>query len=212
MRSAVDISNYVSAITVNYKTLDLIERCFHSLRQYYPTLPVVLVDNGSGDDSTQFVAEQEGPCTTAILLKGHCGHGLGLHEGLLAARTPYVFTLDSDCGTRRGGFLEEMVRLFFRDEALYAAGEIQWLHHVGRDWRTPDPAYPGQAPYVHPSAMLLDRNKYLGLKPFNRGGHPCEDNMADAFEHDYRVFDFPIGDWVFHLHRGTRNRLREMGL
>lgn len=205
----MDVSELVSVVIVNYKTHDLTRRCFDSLRGHYPSVPVLLVDNGSGDDSAQFIAEQEGPHTTPVLLAQNYGHGPGLDAGLCEAQTPYAFTLDSDSEVRRGGLLEEMVELFLGNDALYAVGEVQWLQHLGRDWRTPDPAYPGQAPYVHPAAMMLDRAKYVGLLPFMRGGCPCRANMLEAFLTGYEVRDFPIGGWVFHLHRGSRERLEK---
>ena len=49
----------LTALVVNFRTLDETRTCLETLRAAYPTLSVVVVDNGSGDASTTFLRELE---------------------------------------------------------------------------------------------------------------------------------------------------------
>jgi hypothetical protein len=51
--------------------------------------------------------------------------------------------------------------------------------------------------------MLLDRDKYFGLRPFVHHGAPCLRNMQDAKRKDYAVVDFPVAEYVAHRMQGT---------
>jgi hypothetical protein len=124
-----------------------------------------------------------------------------MDQAIRLAETPYVFTMDTDCETLKGGFLEEMLRLFGEDASLYALG---WLRYV--DWLTgvPAPVSEGFMPYVHPSAAMYDREKYLKLYPFVHEGAPATRNMREALEAGYGLKSFPIHEYVMHLTAGTR--------
>lgn len=57
-----------------------------------PTLPVIVVDNGSRDD-TASVAARLG---ARVVHEPRPGYGAAVHAGVLAARTPYVAVMDAD--------------------------------------------------------------------------------------------------------------------
>jgi glycosyltransferase involved in cell wall biosynthesis len=191
----------ISVLIINYRTLDLTARCLESLQKFYPQVEVTLVDNGSDDESTDFIQEMAGGCDTihAILNRKNRYHGPALDQGLRLAQTRLVFSLDSDCEVLQGGFLEAMIACF-SDPCTYAVGELVRMNRFGY----PLPEGEGRGfDYVHPRRMLLDRRKYLGLKRFTHHGAPCLSNMRQAIQRGYRLGDFPIQDYILHLGRGT---------
>ena len=119
-----------------------------------------------------------------------------------ASTTRFVFTLDSDCEIKRGGFLELMIDLF-QDPSLYAAGRLILVDRFG--YRLPPGTEKG-IHYIHPSAMLLDREKYAGLPPFAHHGAPCLANMRGAANAGLNLKDFPVLDYINHDWRGTAGK------
>ncbi len=210
------IEDRVTAVSVNFMTKDFTQDCFESFRFFYPSLPFILVDNGSEDESTEFIRSVgEGDNVTAIFNERNRGHGFGLDRGIRAAQTPYVFTIDSDCIVLQGGFLELMLVEFESDSLLCALGQTFEI-----------PEYPELYPQqsvAHPAAMLLDREKYLPLRPFEGSSAPSVNTLIAAqFEHGYHVQSFPtrwtpnppelpIGDYILHICLGTRHVRRRSG-
>jgi glycosyltransferase involved in cell wall biosynthesis len=194
----------VTAVTVNYRTADLTKRCVSSFLMQYPQVKSILIDNGSQDDSTAYIREVAAlhPNVSAIFNQANLFHGPALDQGIRASETRFVFTLDSDCEIKSGGFLELMMGLF-QDPSLYAAGRLLLVDRFG--FRLP-PASKGGIQYVHPSAMLLERGKYAGLPPFEHHGAPCLQNMREAIKTGFTVSDFPVMDYISHDWRGTAGR------
>lgn len=183
------IDNAVTVIIVNLLTLDRTRTCYESLRRYYPSVPVILVDNGSQDDSTEYIeALGQQPSVTAIINTRNRGHGPALHQGTQEARTRYVFTLDSDCEIRQGGFLEPMLSRFKGDPTLFALGQ-SGVAYTSPVW-----------------AMMFDREMYLALnKPFMHHGSPANRLLGFARKQGYRCdFDYPLTDYIAHAGMGTR--------
>jgi glycosyltransferase involved in cell wall biosynthesis len=197
----------ITAVVANYRTLALTRTCVETLVEHYPSLPLILIDNGSGDESTEYVreAEQRYANVRAILNPRNRYHGPALDQGVRSAATRYVFTLDSDCEIQTGGFLEQMIRQF-EDQSTYAVGELRYKNRFGFTYgyeETAQAGKPGRIPYIHPYAMLLDRDKYLRLRPFIHHGAPCIRNMEDAQRSGFRVVNFPIHEYVLHRLAGT---------
>lgn len=195
----------VTVIAVNYKTSSLIRSCIESLRHHYPDISVVVVDNGSDDDSTAYVASlQDDASYTVMLNEFNVGHGPALHQAILHhVITPYFFTLDSDCTIERDGFIEKMAEQLRTDD-LYAIGWLRWVNSNGVAYKGEPRDKTHLTPYIHPSSGLYDRAKYLTLPPFDHRGAPARDNMRIAHERGFRMAAFPIHDYVTHLKAGTR--------
>jgi glycosyltransferase involved in cell wall biosynthesis len=194
----------ITTVVVNYRTRDLTERCIESFLKHYPDIRLILIDNGSRDNSTEYVkhVSRDNHAVTCVINEKNRYHGPAMDQGVKLSTTRYVFTLDSDCEILRGGFLEEMLALF-ADPNLYAVGRLVHMDRYGFE------AQAGRGRrirYVHPSAMLLDREKYLTLKSFVHHGSPCIKNMKDAAQVGYKLRDFPLSDFVRHYGRGTCSR------
>jgi glycosyltransferase involved in cell wall biosynthesis len=201
---------YVADVTfliVNFRTLRLTARAVNSVLEHYAHVDVLVIDNGSGDSSTDYIAQlpERFENVQSLLNSRNRYHGPALDQGMRTARTPYVFTLDSDCEIGRPGFLESMLT-FFNDPQVYAVGSVRYKNRFGY---TEDYGQVEQ-PDLHPSiaypslwAMLIDRSKYLRLHRFIHHGAPAIKNMRDAKRRGYSVRDFPINDFIVHDAQGT---------
>ncbi|MFC1878435.1 glycosyltransferase family 2 protein [Chloroflexota bacterium] len=195
----------VTALIVNYRTLDLTRRCLESLRVHYPTVKVLLIDNGSDDESSEYIAGAAAGHSniSCILNKVNRFHGPALDQGIRHCRTRLVLTLDSDNEIRQGVFLEAMAARFDREAALYAVGKKVLLDPFGYESGRQGRFY---FPYIRPCCMLLDREKYLQLRPFIHHGSPGIHNMKQAQRQGYPLGDFPIYEYIYHQGRGTCGR------
>ncbi len=192
---------HVTALIVNYKTLDLTARCVESFLAAYPTVMLMVIDNGSHDPSTEYIRTviDQHAHVLGIFNTRNMYHGPAMHQGIVASDTRYIFTLDSDSVVLHTGFLEEMLTLF-SDPATYAVGSLRFMNRFGFDLPPGSRYY---TRYIHPSMMLLDRSKYFTLKRFVHHGSPCLKNMHAAQRQGYRLCDFPVEDFCLHLGRGT---------
>jgi glycosyltransferase involved in cell wall biosynthesis len=192
----------VTAIVVNYRTLSETRTCLSTLRAAYPTLRVIVIDNGSRDESTDFLrqVERDDPRARVIFNETNVFHGPALDQGVRAAETKLVFLLDSDVEIRHGGFLEPLVGAFSEDPLLYAVGKRGYANRYGYG---PISDRESWTYYVHPFAALVDRTKYLGLPPFVHHGAPLYRNMWGATKAGYRLRHVTIEDHVTHRHRAT---------
>ncbi len=83
----------VTVVTVTYNSA----HCLPALGQGLRDVPqVVVVDNGSGDDSPAATARHL-PQARRIALGRNLGYGAANNAGIAAARTPYVLLLNPDC-------------------------------------------------------------------------------------------------------------------
>jgi hypothetical protein len=194
----------ITVLVINYRTLDLTERCLSSLRLHYPQVRLLVTDNGSADESTAYIQGwcQADPYAQAVLHPHNLHHGPALHHALRAIRTPLAFTLDSDCQVLQGGFLEGMLAAF-TDPRTYAVGRLVYMNRFGYEL---EGSPPGATAYIHPYAMLLHREKYTRLKPFTHHGSPALANMRSAGRAGWRLVDYPLQGFIYHQGRGTCSR------
>ncbi len=190
-----------TALIVNYGTPDLTRAAVWSLRSLYPELPIVVVDNGSPDDSRARLAVLAGEAggVTLHTPAENLHHGPGLDYGIRRIVTPWVLTFDSDCLAYRAGFLEGMHALADGDANAYMVGQLHQVNDDGFD-------APAGHDYVHPKCALVRRDSYLLLPPFARHGAPCLANEREAAAQGLGLLDYPVRDYVFHIGEGTVQR------
>jgi glycosyltransferase involved in cell wall biosynthesis len=209
----------VTTIIVNFRTLDATRTCLTTLRAAYPSLRVIVVDNGSGDGSTEFLrrlAHEDGRLCV-IFNASNIFHGPALDQAMRAAETDLVFLLDSDCEILHGGFLEPLVDAFSEDPLLYAMGRRSYANRYGF---RPISDRERWTYYISPFAAMIDRTKYFTLPPFVHHGAPLYRNMWGATRAGYHFRHAMIEDHVRHVGRATagvhgygfnrRLRLQEM--
>jgi glycosyltransferase involved in cell wall biosynthesis len=200
-RGALTVAD-LTAIVVNFRTLDETRTCLTTLRKAYPRLRVIAIDNGSMDESTDFLRQLEArdDFLHVIVNETNVFHGPALDQGMRAAETDLVFLLDSDCEIRHGGFLEPLVQAFESDPLLYAIGKRGYTNRRGYG---PISSREKWTYYVHPFAAVLDRRKYLTLPPFVHHGAPLYRNMWGAAKAGYHLRHVTIEDHVVHRRRAT---------
>ena len=192
----------VTAILVNFRTEPFTRKSVESFRTAYPSTPMILIDNGSADASTELIRElaQRDSAIRSMLLPMNIFHGPAMDVGIRQAKTRFVFLLDSDTEVKRGGFLESMLDCFAEDPSVYAVGKRGWTNRFGY---TPISIREPHVAYVHPFASLMDRAKYLELAPFLHHGAPCYRNMWAAQKAGYKSLHFPIERYVRHFGKVT---------
>ena len=86
----------VSVVVVNYNGRQFLEDCFRSLtQQVYNNYEIILVDNGSKDDSISFMTEHY-PDVRIVQLSSNTGFAGGTNAGIKEARGEYILTLNND--------------------------------------------------------------------------------------------------------------------
>lgn len=100
MTSEIDRRNgplLVSVVVVNHNRISLLKDCLHSLlSQTYPYLELLVVDNGSSDESCQFVASLADDGVQLISLEENKGFGGGCNVGIKHSRGELVALLNND--------------------------------------------------------------------------------------------------------------------
>lgn len=198
-------SSPVTAVIINFKTPELTQRAVDSLRVHYPSIPLLLIDNGSGRSSVADLRKLKDshPDRTELLMNPrNLHHGPAMDQALRHLDCFSVLFIDSDCTITRGGFVEEMVRIANREEAAYAIGKRIFMNDRGFDVEPSPRAHP----YIRPICMLVNRKAYLTLPPFERHGAPCLRNMIAADAAGLKLIHFPVEEYLLHEGRGTAAR------
>lgn len=130
-----------AVVVVNWNGLKYLKNCFNSLQgQTYKNFRIIFVDNGSGDDSVDFV-EKNYPQTEIIKLgknTGFCfGYNAGIKKVLEDENIEYIIVLNNDtkldekyieelqsCAKRHpdAGSIQPKVLNFFEKEKIDCAG------------------------------------------------------------------------------------------
>jgi GT2 family glycosyltransferase len=195
----------IGAVIINYKTLDMTNRAVVSFRKYYPSVPLLLIDNGSNDESADALRSFSRRNPEAIHLienKRNLHHGPAMDQAIRHMQSPFVFIMDSDCEVYNGGFLETMSAMMAGESAAYAIGKRVFMNKRGYDVSEERAV----TPYIRPMFMLIDRDRYFSLPPFQHHGTPCLANMTAAHRRGFKLIDFPVEEYVRHDGRGTAGK------
>lgn len=196
----IDITN-ITAVIVNYRTIELTKKAIWSLRGHYPQMPVIVLDNNSGDSSKTELENiaKEIPQLILYYLNSNIHHGPGMNEGIKKAAADWILLFDSDCILFRKGLLEQMSSQITGN--TYAIGKKMLVNKDGFNAEKREKAWE----YIHPHCALINKEKYLLLPSFERHGAPCLKNNMAAAQNGYELRNFPVEEYVFHLGRGTVN-------
>lgn len=195
----------VTTIITNYKTLRLVKKCFESVRSFYPELPIVVLDNGSDDESTEYIANLKDDHTAVVLNISNVGHGPAMDQMIREVDSDWIWTIDSDTEILLPDIIINM--LGKSSANTYAIG---WLRYVDRESGVPADWFLGAKdskqfiPYIHPCCALYKRSTYMTMRPFIHHGAPCLLNMLDANDMNLGLVEFPVFSYVMHWIGGTR--------
>jgi hypothetical protein len=196
------VAKRVTVAFVHYKTPDLLERAVRSLKSFYPEVPTVIFDNGSGKSSSDLIhrlIQQYAPSLQAHFSEVNLYHGPAMNRLMKLITTEFVFFLDTDTVTRRGGFLEAMCEIFDRSDRIYGVGPVFAVSKRG--------FWASQGIRVVASAfMMLRVCDYHLFPPFEHHGMPTMKHFSAAVAQGYELADFPTREYVRHFGRGTAMR------
>lgn len=215
-----------SVVIPNWNGRDLLERYLPSVAAALAGNPgneIIVVDNGSSDDSAAFVREAF-PGVRLLALDRNLGFGGGSNAGFRAANNDIVVLLNSDMQVEPDflaplleGFRDERVfavscQIFFRDPARRReeTGLTQgWWQDGGLKVRHRlDPAITELYPcfYGGGGSCAFDRRKFLELGGFDELLAPFYLEDTDlgylAWKRGWQVLYQPRSI-VYHEHRGT---------
>lgn len=108
-----------SVIIPNYNGAEFIKECIDSLKlQEYKDFEIIVVDNGSKDDSADLV-EREYPGIRLKRLDQNYGFSRAVNEGLRMSEAPFVILLNSDTRVE-AGFVGALVSAIKSDEGVFS--------------------------------------------------------------------------------------------
>jgi GT2 family glycosyltransferase len=88
---------YFSVVVLNWNGRELLDECLSSLRgQAFRDFEVVVVDNGSTDGSSEWLAAQTSDSLRPILLPENLGYAEGNNVGIRQARGRWIVLLNND--------------------------------------------------------------------------------------------------------------------
>jgi glycosyltransferase involved in cell wall biosynthesis len=195
----------VTAVIINFRTPDLTCRAVRSFRSFYPDVPLLLIDNGSGNGSVQALeacVRDAGGNARLVANPRNLHHGPAMDLALRELQSRFVLFVDSDCVITKGGFLEIMQAKLEEREHHYATGKLILMNRRGYDVVGSANAFP----YIRPICMLIKRELYLRLPPFRRHGAPCLENMRAAIQRNLGLIHVPVEEYLVHEGRGTAGR------
>ncbi len=121
----------VSVVVVNHQRAALLRACLQSLlAQDYPRFEVIVVDNGSTDDSVALVRGLADPRITLIELPSNRGFAAGCNAGIRAAGGDYVALLNNDAEAHPDWLTRLMEEMGAHPECGMVASRIRF-HDTG---------------------------------------------------------------------------------
>lgn len=205
----------ITAIIVSYNTPDLLRNAIASVRRFYPTLPVIIIDGSPPDSECWMYCQMLGlePNMIVKCVEYNIGHGNGMKMGISMVETEYFLLMDSDVEIKNEGCLEFMIEVFENSPKVYGFGNIVEVNKEGgnipNEYTVTDKALeiskPGAIPYLHPHFALIKKSMNLKYAPIINHGAPMIKAMVDLHEkkEDYPAY-WPVDEWVVHHERGTR--------
>ena len=122
----------VTVVIPNYNGLKFMEPCFKALEmQICRDFEILVVDNGSGDGSVEWLKEHEIP---SIFLETNTGFSGAVNVGIRASKTPYVILLNNDTEPDCH-YIGEMIKAIERSPKIFSVSSkmIQLYDHSKMD-------------------------------------------------------------------------------
>jgi len=208
------INKLITAITVNYKTLDLIEVSVTAFRKFYPNIQLIIIDGSSFDRSSNWIYEfAKADKNTRVLFNNYnIHHGPGLDAGLRLTTTPFAFTFDTDTTIKEPDLIENMFEIVHSfDKEFYSIGTLHNVNEAGIDIVKPYdkgvatrvtniPERQMGIHYIHPRAKIINVQKYFSFAPFIKHGAPCIASYIDINRKKYQqyLYHFPVHKYIDH--------------
>ena len=189
----------ITAAVINFQTPDLLDTAVRSFIRVYPDILVLIIDNGSDDESVDLIRQLESEFSsrvTTIYNGKNIFHGPAMDMAVKKVESEFVYLFDSDTVTVRSNFLEMMLEILTRDTRSFACGKRVTVNKRGF-------LSTGGIPVPVSAYMLIRRAMYLQLSPFEHHGLPVLKCCTEAARKGWRVSPFAVDEYVEHKGRGT---------
>jgi GT2 family glycosyltransferase len=155
----------ISVMVTNYKRPDLLLRCLESLEDCCQRVraQVVVVDNGSGDESCELVPERF-PHFCLVSLEKNVGYPAAVNAGLRVATGEWVLTLNNDTVVESDALEKLLAVASSSDDIGSLAAQQRFL------------SYPQ---IIYSAGVTVDRR---GQAADRLIGHPVEDSEHEPVE------------------------------
>ncbi len=198
----------VTAITVTYNTPTLIHEAITSIRLFYPTLPIIIMDGSPTASECHIEVDalaKKFKHVKVVHIHRNIGHGPGMDAAIGLCTTKYVLLFDSDIEIKRERVIERMLSRLTFVNTVYGVGQIVSVNQNGFN------SIHNAIPYLHPHFALIKRLAYKKFKPFIQHGAPCIATAKDiaANPRGYFYMPFPVSEFVLHKERGTVNVVKQ---
>ena len=190
----------ITVLITQSGTLDITRLTLESLLNFYPDIPVFVVNNSPVDPSADYLHYKASkvPNLTIWDREGLNSHGSSMDEAIRQfITTKYILTLDSDIIVERGGWIELMLEQMEK-ENLFATGSLMLVTDKNDGCGAPFDEE-DILRYAHPSCSIYNREMYLTMKPFCNHGAPCCYTFQDAKKKELKTGFFQIDKYVAHL-------------
>lgn len=94
-------ANKTTVIIPNYNGMRFLSDCLNALREQVHSFEIIIVDNGSKDESVSYIMEHF-PEVNIIELPDNTGFCHAVNVGIKTAVTPYIILLNNDTVVREG--------------------------------------------------------------------------------------------------------------
>jgi len=108
----------VSVIILNWNGKHLLDECLNSvLNQVFEDYEIIVVDNGSTDDSVEYLKIKYGSRINLIALEKNKGFAEGCNEGIKVAKGEYILLLNNDAKADKN-WIKELVKAAEKNEKI----------------------------------------------------------------------------------------------
>ncbi len=123
----------VTVVIPNYNGIKFMDKCLsHLVKQDYQDFQVIVVDNGSEDESANIPLLYRDRLNISVICLGeNCGFPKAVNEGIKASDGEYVILLNNDAYAGKH-FVSELVRKMDSDERIFSAQALM-LQYADRN-------------------------------------------------------------------------------
>ena len=192
--------NDLTGLVVSYNTKELLQTAIESIREFYPILPILIVDSSDQDNECYELVKVlsiSDPQIKRIHISGNIGHGKGMDYGIININTKHILLFDSDIEMIEP-CLEIMLGALGLDH--YGVGQVISVDKNGNNSEN-------GIPYLHPHFCIINTRLYCDYAPFVHHGAPLIKTMIDILYHNVNneLVNFDVSAYVNHKGRGTRD-------
>lgn len=168
----------ITGVCVCWNTKELVERSYSSLRQFHPSIKIILIDGSFPSmECYRYLDSILDENLQVIHVGYNIGHGKGMCRGIQKSQTPFVLLFDSDIIMVKSPV---QAMLDMMEDDTYGVGYIEIVAPDGHDYGVL-PRHKGQPQikYMHPYFQLIQVKEYKKYTPFIHHGAPCISTMCD---------------------------------